>query len=173
MAKSKEILFETPIRNCKPLYSPEDKKAVNDFIKQFDGETLEWCLRSPEEIRRLKANRYYWGGVLSEFVPKVFTSTHEAHEYFTNKHLSHVDVLDLREDNFETVLNEIVRKSSRSRRTVKYERIDLDTVRITWVESTAILSKRDFKKYVDLVILEGQVEFGLEFEPIEKFNEHK
>jgi hypothetical protein len=173
MPKQKEILFETPIRDCKPLYSPEDKKAVNDFIKQFDGETLEWCLRSPEEIRRLKANRYYWGGVLEVFTPAIFQTTYEAHEHFTKKYLSHVDVLDLREDNFEDVLNEIVSKSSRSRKTVKYERVDLDTVRITWVESTAILSKKRFAKLIKDITLEGQEIHGLEFEPIEKFNEHK
>ena len=173
MPKQKEITFETPIRDCEPLYSPEDRKAVNDFFIEYNGQVIEWCLRSPGEIRRLRANRYYRGGILPVFVPSIFQHEYEAHNYFTEKYLTQVDVVDLREDSFEKVLFDIGKKQSKSRNTIKRTKIEENIFEIRWVKSTSVLSKRDFADFINKVILEGQTEHGLEFEPIEKFNEHK
>ena len=169
----KEFFFETPIRDSKPLYKQEDLEKVRELYKEFDGQNLEWVVRTPEEIRRLKANRYYWGGVLTEFIPAIYQTVMEAHEHFTKKYLSKVDVLDLNESDFEKELSKIVRLSSRSRNTLKWEKVSENTVRISWIQSTSTLSKKGFASYINDVIRDGQTENGLEFKPIEQFNEYK
>lgn len=169
----KEFLFTTPIRNKKPLFEETDLNKLRDWYEEFDNQSLEWCIRTPEEVRRLRANRYYRGGVLPVFVPAIFQTESEAHNYFTEKYLSQVDVIDIREDSYIEFLCDIGHKRSQSRPTIKRTQIDEYTFEIRWVKSTAVLSKKQFADYVNKVIFDGQTEHGLEFKSIEQFNEYR
>ena len=52
------------------------------------------------------------------------------------------------------------------------EQINDHIFKINWVRSTATLTKKMMKDYIDKVMLDGQ-EQGIEFEDFDKFDEYR
>jgi hypothetical protein len=155
-----------------PELLAEDRIKVREFYSKNSGQNIEWILRTEEEARTLKTNRYYWGLILPTFCPDLFGTPEDVHEYYSKKFLSQEDVIDIRDDVFGLFLAKITKYASRTRNTIKKEQLDDYTFKITWVRSTAILTKKMMKDYLDKVMLDGN-EQGLEFESLEGFDPYK
>ena len=160
-------VYKYQVVNGRPAMTEDDIQHMKELNKAHEGEFLEMLIRTPKEIRSLLANRYLRGYVYPAYVPDHFDYPHEAHAYFTDMFLMQHDVIDLLDEDLEREMERITRNASRSRKTIKIHLTDTK-IEITWVKSTAVLSKRDFAKYTNNVKDFGIKEFGLQFLDIDK-----
>jgi len=158
--------------NSEPELLAEDRIKVREFYSKRAGQSCEWLLRDEQEIRSLKANRYYWSMVLTAFCPEHFGDPVNVHEYYSKKFLTQEDVIDIQEDSFGDTLSKITKYASRTKNTIMKEQINDHIFKINWVRSTATLTKKMMKDYVDKIMLDGN-ERGIEFMDIKQFDEYK
>src|SRR5690554_3626491 len=104
----KQLFIKVKINDeAKPEILQEDRSRIREFYENNKNQFIEWLLRTPEEVRRLKQNRFYFGVVLRGFIPAHFQTVDEAHEYYTRRFLTVKDELDLNDKDFLKDLNRI------------------------------------------------------------------
>lgn len=165
----KQLFIKVKINDeAKPEILEEDRSRIRSFYEKNKNQFVEWLIRTADEVRRLKQNRFYWGCVLGGFVPAHFQTAEGAHEYYTRRFLTVKDELDLNDKDFLKDLNRI---NKYARKITEYV-VEDNIVYITWVRSTKYLTVKQFTEYCEQIMLEGR-ELGIEFESIEEFDEYK
>lgn len=159
-----EIEYQAKLINGKLEFIEIDgKENVKQFKKELqDGEKFTVKYLKGEKLDIAKTMRYYRSGVLGSFVPENFQTTDEAHEFFANKFLSRIDLINILDPEKDKRLHYVMKNSSqsiKSRFTEKliYKGSQLEEIRlqINWVKSTSMLTLKQFCDYIMNIIAYG------------------
>jgi hypothetical protein len=142
--------------NSKPQLVEADRTFLHDFYSENRQKWIKMKLTGADETRTYQMNKRYWA-MLGYFVPDHFNSTDEAHEHFTEKYLSKLDIFDINEDSFDEILSNI-KKYARKIKSIKTN----SNIEIQWIRSTSTISKKEFTELMGHVEREGS-ELGIEF----------
>lgn len=136
----------------------DDVISHNRAIDKLRGKRVYITITESKPTRSNEQNRYMRAMYKNYLVPDYFDTEDEAHDYYTEKFLSQVDVLDLNDDSdFMEKLNEI----SRQARVVTRKKYLGDKVEITWVRSTSALKTTEMEDFLTKFRTDVQMELGV------------
>jgi hypothetical protein len=139
----------------------EDLIRYNKFCNSMcEGQRTESVFRSPQEIRTQQANRYLWF-CYGFFVPSNFDTTQEAHEHFSREHLTQVDVIDITEQSFDKFLVKLAKDVATTIKNPIQTVYKGNIIEISWIKSTARLSKKEFWNHVENNIIRKASELDI------------
>ena len=151
------------------------QKRNNDFIvldnrnrKKFldslqDGEIYIEILQKKSKLRTYLQNKYYWGGVLAEFVPNHFDNVNDAHDHFTYEFLRTSGMYS--EEDTKIMQKEL----STARKIIKTIMRDNIMV-VEYIPSTTSLSTKQFNTYIEMIIMRA-AELGVQIKSPEEYYE--
>lgn len=127
----------------------DNRNRKKFFDELQDGEIYIEILQKASKLRSYLQNKYYWGGVLSEFVKNGnFDNVNEAHDFFSRRYLRANGIYE------ECDTIQMQRELSKAR-------VILSTImrngilEVHYILSTASLSTKQFNSYMDSIIIDA------------------